>query len=159
MKNTFTSIAVLFLLTVISSTAHADLDGFLDDLDLRAHADKNGFHATLSHQFGKPVREIQAISDRVTRPADAFMALQLGKFTNQSPEKVFRMYEKNRGKGWGAMAKELGIKPGSAEFHALKSGNFHYGNKQGKNSSKKKKKNKGKGNGKGKGKKDKKDKK
>jgi hypothetical protein len=31
-------------------------------------------------------------------------------------------YKKNRGKGWGVMAKSLGIKPGSREFHELKAG-------------------------------------
>ena len=30
------------------------------------------------------------------------------------------MYEQDRGQGWGVIAKRMGIKPGSAEFHALK---------------------------------------
>jgi hypothetical protein len=29
-------------------------------------------------------------------------------------------YRKGKGKGWGELAKSLGIKPGSREFHALK---------------------------------------
>ena len=35
-------------------------------------------------------------------------------------------YGAKKGQGWGAIAKDLGIKPGSAEFHALKNGDFGY---------------------------------
>ena len=38
------------------------------------------------------------------------------------PEHVVDQYRKNKGQGWGVIAKSLGIKPGSAEFHALKEG-------------------------------------
>ena len=31
-------------------------------------------------------------------------------------------YRNNKGQGWGVIAKNLGIKPGSDEFHALKAG-------------------------------------
>jgi hypothetical protein len=55
---------------------------------------------------------------------------------------VVDVYKKNRGKGWGVIAKSLGIKPGSPEFHALKRGDDLYTHKE---------KGKGKG-GKGKGK-------
>jgi hypothetical protein len=33
---------------------------------------------------------------------------------------VLEKYEAGKGRGWGALAKSLGIKPGSSEFHALK---------------------------------------
>jgi hypothetical protein len=33
---------------------------------------------------------------------------------------VLEIYERDHGQGWGVIAKRLGIKPGSAEFHALK---------------------------------------
>ena len=33
---------------------------------------------------------------------------------------VVDVYRKNKAKGWGFVAKELGIKPGSKEFKALK---------------------------------------
>jgi hypothetical protein len=44
--------------------------------------------------------------------------------THKQPEVVMATYESHKGKGWGVIAKELGIKPGSAEFHALKRGDF-----------------------------------
>ena len=124
MKKVFTGIAIFFLIAVISGNAYANLDSFLSDLNLKVKVDKNRFNATLSSQFGIPLPHVQAITNRVVRPADAFMCLQLGQMTNQHPDRVLQVYQNNKGKGWGVIAKELGIKPGSAEFHALKRGNF-----------------------------------
>jgi hypothetical protein len=45
--------------------------------------------------------------------------------TQKPPETVLHVYQANRGKGWGVIAKSLGIKPGSREFHALKRGDFY----------------------------------
>ena len=56
--------------------------------------------------------------------SDAFMVFQLGRMTGYPPDRILRTYGSSKGKGWGAMAQELGIKPGSAEFHALKRGDF-----------------------------------
>jgi hypothetical protein len=42
--------------------------------------------------------------------------------SHHSPEKVLDAYKANQGKGWGVMAKKLGIKPGSQEFQALRKG-------------------------------------
>jgi len=53
-------------------------------------------------------------------------------------------------KAGGALAKSLGIKPGSKEFHALKNGNDFYDDK-GKDKGKSKDKGQGKGKGKSKG--------
>ena len=55
-------------------------------------------------------------------PGDAFLCLQLGQMARKPPERVVQTYQRSHGKGWGAIAKELGIKPGSSDFHALKRG-------------------------------------
>jgi len=102
------------------------------------------FSIKLSTQFGVPLPQVDAIVMHVAAPADAFMVLQLGQMAHKPPEEVLQTYQRRRGKGWGELAKELGIKPGSPEFHALKRGDLSftgepddYGH--------------GKGNGKGKG--------
>lgn len=154
MKNLFTAMAILFLMVGLSAPVYAGLDGFLADLNVRARVDHSGFHTSLSSQFGIPLPHVQFISTRVTHPADAFMCLQLGQMTNQNPDRVLQVYESHKGQGWGVIAKELGIKPGSAEFHALKNGNFSLGGRQvatshkGKGKGKGKAKSKGRGNGK-----------
>ena len=61
--------------------------------------------------------------------ADAFMIFQLGQISGRAPERVLEVYRNSRSKGWGNMAKRLGIKPGSAEFNALKNGNLYFNGK------------------------------
>jgi hypothetical protein len=106
------------------AVAGGGLDGFLNNLNIEARADMNGFSAKVSAQFAVPVPQVQAIIKTVDHPADAFMVLQLGQMTQKPPETIVRVYQVNRGKGWGVIAKSLGIKPGSPEFHALKRGDF-----------------------------------
>ena len=55
---------------------------------------------------------------------------------------VLNKYRTEKNKGWGVMAKSLGIKPGSKEFHALKAGSDIYPNTN-KSKGNRKKKNKG----------------
>ena len=70
--------------------------------------------------------QVQTIIKAVDTPADAFMCLQLGQMARKQPETVVQTYKASKGKGWGVIAKELGIKPGSAEFHALKRGDLAF---------------------------------
>jgi hypothetical protein len=107
-----------------SSPAHADLDVFLRNLNVEARMDIGKYNVGLSAQFGVPVPQVDVIMQGVAEPADAFMVLQLGQMTGKPPEAVLGAYQKD--KGWGAIAKDLGIKPGSSEFHALKRGDFSY---------------------------------
>ncbi len=125
--------------------AGGGLDGFLRNVNVQARADLPGFSATVSAQFGVPAPQVQAILTRVDTPADAFMVFQLGQMAQKQPEVVLQTYRAHRGKGWGVIAKRLGIKPGSKEFHALKNGDLVYGAAPADGASR------GKGKGKGKG--------
>lgn len=135
----------------LTATA-GDLDSFLKDLNIQAKADLNGFSARVAAQFKVGDLQVKAVLEKVGDPADAFMVFQLGQFSGKPVDHVLQTYKAGKGKGWGAMAKDLGIKPGSAEFHALKQGNLHLqgapGEPQGKPG---KGQGKGKGHGKGKG--------
>lgn len=111
-------------MAVSAVSAHAGLSDFLSDLDAKAKADIKGFHEKLSSQFNVPLPDVKAIIETIGLPGDAFMCLQLGLMTNNPPETVVHIYKNSKKKGWGAIAKELGIKPGSDEFHALKNGDF-----------------------------------
>ena len=144
MKRFLLLCAALILLAPL--TAFASLDGFLSSVNVQARADMPGFSAKISAQFGVPVPQVQAVIQSVHEPADAFMVFQLGQFARVPSERVMEVYKPNKKKGWGAIAKELGIKPGSAEFHALKSGDLHFtGTPSGSGDSS----GKGKGHGKG----------
>ena len=123
MKRIVFAVLALFLVS-FPAFAGGGLDDFLRSLNVQARADLEGYSARVSAQFGVPQMQVRAIIDTVREPADAFMVFQLGQMTRQDHDVVLQTYQKNRGKGWGVIAKEMGIKPGSREFHALKRGDF-----------------------------------
>jgi hypothetical protein len=135
----------LLLLVVVSvpAVASANLDSFLSNVNAQARVDLPGFSLQVSTQFGVPVPQVEAVLGIVATPADAFMVFQLGQMAHRPPETVVQTYQTHKGKGWGVIAKELGIKPGSREFHALKNGDLTFGGTPGDGP--------GKGKGKGKG--------
>jgi len=143
--------ALLFLIVTVYS-AFADLDGFLFELNYRARADMPRYRSALSEQFNIPTHKAEQLLQSVVEPGDAFMCLQLSVMTGLYYERVVGTYKANRGKGWGVIAKELGIKPGSPAFHALKEGDFVFWGIDGKQTSGKPGKGKNQGKGKAKGK-------
>ncbi len=138
----FAVLAVLIL--GLAAVAHADLNDFMRRVNEQAKSDINRFNAKISAQFGIPVPRVEDILKKVPSPADAFMVFQLGQMANKQPDVVLHTYQASRDKGWGAIAHELGIKPGSPEFHALKRGDLQFTGEPGDGSG---------GHGKGKGKK------
>ena len=136
-------LVLVLALVSVPGLAAASLDSFLSNVNVQARADLPGFHATVSAQFGVPIPRVEAVLGMVATPADAFMVFQVGQMAHRPPETVVHTYQAHQGKGWGVIAKNLGIKPGSREFHALKNGNLVYGGGPSEGG--------GKGKGKGKG--------
>jgi hypothetical protein len=124
MKKTVIAILFSVLIAGFASLAHASLDGFLGSLNVQARADIPRYNMQISAQFGVPVAQVEDVMRRMPSPADGFMVFQLGTMTSRPPETVVSTFEKHHGKGWGVIAKDLGIKPGSPEFHRLKRGDF-----------------------------------
>lgn len=119
-------IAIFLFLSGFSAAAHADLAAFLSNLDVEAKTDLRHFSVKVSAQFGVPLTQVEAVIRSVDRPADAFMVFQLGQMTKLAPDRVMQTYSAHKGKGWGVIAKELGIRPGSPEFHALRRGDLAF---------------------------------
>jgi hypothetical protein len=111
-------IAILF----ISTAALAGDFDWLKDLNIKAEADPSGFRAQLAARFKIGNAEINTVISNVEKPADAYMVLRLGEMSHQPTDHVITQYRSGKGRGWGVLAKSLGIKPGSREFHALKRG-------------------------------------
>ena len=105
--------------------AASDLDNFIKSLNVQAQADLGAFKVRLSSQFGVPVPRVDAIMASVKTPGDAYMCFRVGQVASRPVEVVMKEYQAHKGKGWGVIAKNLGIKPGSKEFHALKKGDFN----------------------------------
>lgn len=115
--------AVIFLVVPVSVIA-GELDSFISSINVQAKADLPGFKAKLSAQFGVPAPEIDVLLKSVPTPGDVYMTLRVGQVAGVSSDAVLKEYKAHKGKGWGVIAKNLGIKPGSKEFHDLKKGDL-----------------------------------
>ena len=143
-------LVVLMVLLLVSSITEARDFDWVPDFNIKAEGDPSGFRARLRARFKIGNAEVEAVLDDVEKPADAYMVFRLGEMSGQSPDDVVEKYKAGKGKGWGALAKSLGIKPGSSEFHALKRSDDLY---DAKSKNKNKGKNKANGKNKSKGKK------
>ena len=116
-------VLIFALVLIVPSVASAGgLGSFLDDVEVRASADLGSFKADLSLTFGVSGGKVDGMFEVMSKPSDVYMCLRVGEVANQPIDRVVEEYKRYQGQGWGVIAKNLGIKPGSDEFHALKSG-------------------------------------
>ena len=137
---------LLMMLLLASSIATAGDFDWIKDLNIQAEADPSEFRVRLEARFKIGNVEINTVLSNVEKPADAYMVLRLGEMSKQPMDYVIGQYRSGKGKGWGVLAKSLGIKPGSREFHALKDGHELHDDKDrdgGKGGGKAKERNKG----------------
>jgi hypothetical protein len=137
--------AVFLLLLSAAGASAGDFD-WIENFNIRADTDPSGFRARLAARFGVAEAKVEVILGKVNGPADAYIIFRLGEMAARPADYVLQRYRSGKGKGWGALAKSLGIKPGSKEFHALKRGDDLYNDARGDEG-----KSKGKGRSKGKG--------
>ncbi|MGB9731221.1 hypothetical protein [Calditerrivibrio nitroreducens] len=122
-----------FVLMLLTSLSYADdLDNFLMNLNMQIGNDKTSFEADLSTTFGSNEMKVKSVVASVDKPADAYMVFRLAEVTKKQPEEVLLVYKKHKEKGWGKVAQELGVKPGSREFHELKENKLKNHGKKGK---------------------------
>lgn len=139
-----------------AKSGDTELDASLSDINVKAKADIKLFKKDLSVEFNIGESKIDKMLELQLSPADVYMVCEVATATKKEPDAVLDSYKKNKDKGWGVIAKEMGIKPGSAEFHALKGkakNKKEKKNKKGSGSEESGGNGKGKGNGKGNGKK------
>ena len=97
------------------------IDTHLTDINRYGRLDRDYFIDDVVSSFGAPryfVRDL--LVTRRWEPADIYYACALAHRLNRPCVDIVRDYGDDRGQGWGNIAKRMGIKPGSAEFHALK---------------------------------------
>jgi len=148
MKKTVLILAAFSTLSIHSQTktfspqtGDVELDKTLTEINEKAKANKDAFVNDVSAKFNLGRDKVTEMT-KVMEPADVYMAAQTAEVINKPVDDVVKTYEANKGKGWGETAKQLGIKPGSPEFHAMKDKIKAHGNK--KNQSKKANNKKGK---------------
>jgi hypothetical protein len=145
MKNSRTVIPVLvFACALLSSgTATAGgLESFLDEIEIRASKDMGSFRADLRLNFDVSDGTLDGLFEIMPKPSDVYMCLRVSEVAQQPIDRVVEEHQQHKGQGWGVIAKNLGIKPGSEEFHALKAGRLSSSSGGGSSDSRNKGKNK-----------------
>ena len=112
---------IVSLALMASTLLGADFD-WMNTVNNRYSSDTSGLRSSLNNRFDVGDAIISSVVKSVAKPSDAYMILKLAEMSGLTHSTVMKNYEATKNKGWGAMAQSLGIKPGSAEFKALKAG-------------------------------------
>jgi hypothetical protein len=103
------------------NTGDKDLDVILSNLNLEAGVHVDAFVSELSISYVIPKVQVEDLVYKMRMPfGDVFVSVWLASSMKKPLSVVVKEYDVNKDKGWGVMAKNLGIKPGSDAFHSLK---------------------------------------
>ncbi|WP_123812066.1 hypothetical protein [Mangrovimonas sp. DI 80] len=123
-------------------TGSVQLDTDLNTINARASADFGAFKTDMKLSYNVSEKSIEYMTGNLNMGfGEVYLALEIAKITRKPLNDVLVCYETHKSKGWGYIAKQMGIKPGSAEFHQLKNS---ANSKKGKGAGKKQSKGKGK---------------
>lgn len=110
-------------LEVEPNTGDVEFDAALGDLSVEAAGNLAEFLTHVSVTYDVPEEELESlITDEGMTPADVYMSAVVADLAETPIEDVVAEYRDSEGRGWGEIAKRLGIKPGSDAFHQLKDG-------------------------------------
>ena len=99
------------------------VDNWLGDMNRYGSRYRDPFVDEMVRYHGAP-RDLvtDLLVNRHWAPGDVYYACALASVIGRPCRYVVDTWERDHGQGWGNVAKNLGIKPGSAEFHRLKKG-------------------------------------
>jgi hypothetical protein len=100
-----------------TATGDRKLDSLLGKINEQAKADPDGIVHQLSLRHNIPEEEIRQVRERHHLSyGDTYMAAALSRISKRPIGVVAEEYNQDQGRGWGVMAMNMGIKPGSPEF-------------------------------------------
>ena len=99
------------------------VDSQLDDVNRYGSRYRQPFIDEMVRYYGAPRDLVSTLLvERNWAPGDVYYACAIAQILGRPCRHVADVWERDHGQGWGNVAKQLGIKPGSAEFHRLKRG-------------------------------------
>jgi hypothetical protein len=98
------------------------VDVWLGDMNRYGSRYRDPFVDELVRYHGAPRDLVVDLLGRRWAPGDIYFACALAKLVGRPCRYVVDIWERDHAQGWGAIAKRLGIKPGSPQFHQLKRG-------------------------------------
>ena len=104
-----------------ANSGDKELDITLSQFNVEANLNVKSFNTemTTNYKVTEKKLDMLRVNNRM-QPSDIYMALEVSKTSGKPMQDVLLSYKKNHKKGWGHIAKGLGVKPGSKEFKALK---------------------------------------
>lgn len=99
------------------------VDSQLDDVNRYGSRYREPFINEMVRYYGAP-RDLvtELLGQRNWAPGDVYYACSIAQVLGRPCRYVVQEWDRDHGQGWGNVAKRLGIKPGSPEFHRLKRG-------------------------------------
>ena len=99
------------------------VDTWLDDVNRYGGRYPEAFIDEMVRYHNAPrALVVDLLETRRWVPGDVYYACALASVLGRPCRYVVDLYEADRSQGWGAIAQNLGVKPGSPEFHRLKQG-------------------------------------
>lgn len=131
----WTALALAVALGALATPAAAQTVGFnvrtgdvwvdtrLGEINDYGRRHRDPFVDELARHYGAPRSLLVELLDRRRwAPADVYFACAIAQALGRPCVEIVREYDRDPRGGWGALAKRMGIKPGSPAFHALKRG-------------------------------------
>ena len=102
-------------------TGSVQLDSDLYKINAQANTDLNSFKKDIKLSYNISEKKLNYMSVNLhMAPGEIYLSLEISRIARVTLDEVLTVYKKHKSKGWGVIAKQLGIKPGSAGFHQLK---------------------------------------
>lgn len=98
------------------------IDVTLGDMNRYGNRYRDPFVDEMVRYHAAPRDLVVDLLARHWAPGDIYYACALAQLIGRPCRYVVEVWERDHAQGWGAVAKRLGIKPGSAQFHQLKRG-------------------------------------
>ena len=99
------------------------VDSQLGDVNRYGSRYRQPFVDEMVRYYGAPRDLVSSLLvERNWAPGDVYYACAIAQILGRPCRYVVDIWERDHAQGWGNVAKQLGIKPGSDEFHRLKRG-------------------------------------
>lgn len=103
------------------NTGNPQLDSDLNEINAYAVSDMGSFKAEMNLSYNLTEKKFDYMHGSLQmEPGEIYLAVEISKIGKISLDNVISIYQTDKSKGWGYIAKQAGIKPGSAEFQQLK---------------------------------------
>lgn len=112
--------SLVLCLSLLSTQLPAADFGWTAGFNAKVESSGNLYLNKMTIRFGVSSGDVQRVHKLTKDPAHAYLIFRLAEISGKNFSVVLQTYQNHKNQGWGVMAKNLGIKPGSPAFKQLK---------------------------------------